>query len=539
MAATLKQGVHPLTPFHWEIEFPEVFVRKTPGFNVVVGNPPFAGKNTIIAGHRTHYLPWLQTLHVGAHGNSDLVAPFFRRAFTLIGEQGVIGLIATNTVGQGDTRETGLATLLKQQGTILRAIRRFKWPGEAAVTVSVVHVSKGTVGSPVLDGRVVRRISAYLVEGDLDRSPERLTANTGKAFVGSYVLGLGFTFSDEAAAKGTALSTEEMKKLVKDNNQNAERIFPYINGDEVNSRPDHAYNRYVIDFFDRPLGRRGELKSWNKLTEREKAECRTTGLVPLDYPDEVAEDWPDLIGIVRRLAKPERDRQNRAALRQRWWQYAEKRPGLYRTIQGLDRVLVRSLTSAHFSTFTYLPTKIVYDQTLIVFAVSDHATFCCVASSIHETWARFMGATLEDRGRYNLEDCFDTFPFPGRSETCVSLENAGRAYQHHRAALMVARNEGMTKTYNRFHDPIETAEDIRRLRELHAAMDRAVLEPMAGTTSPHAPRRFSSTRRTRTTTPTRAACSGPPTSATRCSAASSRSTPSATPRRSASASHRG
>ena len=41
---------------------------------------------------------------------------------------------------------------------------------------------------------------------------------------------------------------------------------------------------------------------------------------------------------------------------------------------------------------------------------------------------------------------------------------------------MVARNEGMTKTYNRFHDPDETAEDIQRLRELHAAMDRAVLE---------------------------------------------------------------
>jgi hypothetical protein len=41
---------------------------------------------------------------------------------------------------------------------------------------------------------------------------------------------------------------------------------------------------------------------------------------------------------------------------------------------------------------------------------------------------------------------------------------------------MIARNEGMTKTYNRFHDRSENAEDIQRLRELHAAMDRAVLE---------------------------------------------------------------
>ena len=37
--------------------------------------------------------------------------------------------------------------------------------------------------------------------------------------------------------------------------------------------------------------------------------------------------------------------------------------------------------------------------------------------------------------------------------------------------------KGMTKTYNRFHDPArETDSDIARLRALHAAMDRAVLD---------------------------------------------------------------
>jgi hypothetical protein len=56
------------------------------------------------------------------------------------------------------------------------------------------------------------------------------------------------------------------------------------------------------------------------------------------------------------------------------------------------------------------------------------------------------------------------------------LESAGRTYHNHRAALMVARHEGMTKTYNRFHDPAEIADDIQRLRDLHAAMDRAVLD---------------------------------------------------------------
>jgi hypothetical protein len=56
------------------------------------------------------------------------------------------------------------------------------------------------------------------------------------------------------------------------------------------------------------------------------------------------------------------------------------------------------------------------------------------------------------------------------------LEEIGRKYYEFRAALMVHNNEGLTKTYNHFHDPNETSSDIIKLRELHAAMDRAVLD---------------------------------------------------------------
>jgi hypothetical protein len=78
--ASLRVGEHPLVPFHWPAAFPVVFGRDNGGFEAIVGNPPFAGKNTIIASHRAQYLPWLQTLHEGAHGNSDLVAHFFAAA---------------------------------------------------------------------------------------------------------------------------------------------------------------------------------------------------------------------------------------------------------------------------------------------------------------------------------------------------------------------------------------------------------------------------------------------------------------------------
>jgi hypothetical protein len=233
LSSTLKIGVHPIPPFHWQVEFPEVFARKNGGFDAIVGNPPFAGKITIISGHRKNYLPWLQLLHQGAHGNSDLVAHFFRRAFGLLRSGGVFGLIATNTIGQGNTRASGLTAILAHGGAVLRATRRLKWPGEAAVIVSVVHVAKAEVHSPVLDGRTANRISAYLVDGELDTSPFKLAASGGRAFNGTKIYGQGFCFDDNDV---DATPIARMLEIVTKAPSAKSLIKPYIGGEEINNR---------------------------------------------------------------------------------------------------------------------------------------------------------------------------------------------------------------------------------------------------------------------------------------------------------------
>ena len=440
----LRSGEHGITPFHWQVEFPEVFARENGGFDAIVGNPPFAGKNTIIGGSAKNFLPWLQSLHEGAHGNADLVAHFFRRAFGLLRQGGVFGLIATNTIGQGDTRASGLTKIIADGGAISRTTRRLKWPGEAAVVVSVVHIVKGAAASPVLDTRPVRRISAYLVVGDLDTSPVALAANSGKAFQGSIVLGMGFTFDDVAAAKGEAESLETMRALIVKDRKNAEQIFPYIGGEEVNNDPTSSHRRKVIDFGD--------------MTE-----------------NEARNGWPDLMGIVEKLVKPQRDKDDRKARREKWWRFGDRQPGLYAAISSLERVLVRSLTSAHFSAFRFLPARMIFDQTLIVWPTHLDGVFAILCSRTHECWTLYLGATLEDRGRYGIADCFRTFPFPVNFKTDPALEAAGEAYHTFRAQLMIDRNEGLTKTYNRFHARGENAADIARLRALHHDMDVAVL----------------------------------------------------------------
>lgn len=435
---------HGIVPFHWEVEFPEVFRRSTPGFDAFLGNPPFAGKNTLINANPPLYLPWLQTLHEGAHGNADLVAHFFLRAFGLLRASGAFGLIATNTIAEGDTRSSGLLRLRRQHCTIYETRRRYRWPGAAAVMVSVVHGVRGLYSGPFrIDGKEVPVITSFLFHGGSDEDPAPLAENAGKSFVGSYVLGIGFTFDDGNPA---ATPVAEMERLIAQNPQNREVIFPYIGGDEVNDHPLHRHHRWVINFFDRSL--------------------------------EAAMRWPDLVAIVRERVKPERDSQDRKALRERWWQYAEKRPGLVSAISGLPRVLVcpGGTAASKYLSFAFLDSGMVYSQTLCVFATASLSAFCALQARPHEIWSRFFGSSLEDRPRYNSSACFETFPFPDEWDSAPALETAGSAYYAYRAQLMLERNEGLTKTYNRFHDPEDHSPDIQRLRDLHAAMDRAVLD---------------------------------------------------------------
>ncbi|MEH2400632.1 MAG: DNA methyltransferase [Nostoc sp.] len=242
----MRQADKPVKPFNWEIEFPEVFDRENRGFDTIVGNPPFAGKNTAINAHADGYMDWLKVVNPESHGNSDLVAHFYRRAFALLRKSGCFGLIATNTIAQGDTRSTGLRYICENGGTIYNAHKRLKWPGLAAVVVSVVHIFNGDYqGVKLLDGREVNLISAFLFKSGGNKNPAVLLANADKSFIGSYVLGMGFTFDD---SNPDATPIAEIQRLIEQKPKNQERIFPYIGGEEVNSSPTHTHHRYVINF---------------------------------------------------------------------------------------------------------------------------------------------------------------------------------------------------------------------------------------------------------------------------------------------------
>ena len=441
----LRKGERPVVPFHWEVEFPEVFDRVNGGFDAVVGNPPFLGGRRVSATLGDSYLEWLMFSGDFVHGNADIVAHFFRRAFGILRNAGTFGLIATNTIGQGDTRSTGLRWIRGQGGWIYDVSRRLKWPGAAAVVVSVVHVERGTQSrqglKPRLDGREVERISAFLFAGGPDDDPAALVDNARKGFQGSVVLGMGFTI-DDGSPHTTA--TAELAQIASARPESLTVVKPYLGGEELNSDPRQLPNRSIIDF-----GERGE--------------------------DEARSSFPELFEIVRALVRPARLASKRDAYRLRWWQFAERQTALYERIGDQRRVLVIAQTSNTLA-FAFVPAGWVYGNTLVVFPSERMQLFAVLQCRVHQLWALFFAAKMKDDARYIPTDCFETFPFPPDWTNDPALEAAGQAYYDFRAALMVRNNQGLTATYNRFHDPDETDPDILELRRLHAAMDRAVLD---------------------------------------------------------------
>jgi hypothetical protein len=367
--------------FHWEFEFPEVFEKG--GFSAFVGNPPFQGGQRISIMTSDNYLKYLKNSFLSFTGTGDLCALFFLRCYELLSKKGTFGLIATNTISQGDTRATGLDEIVKNSGNIYRAFSSMPWTGVAAVYVSIVHIYKGIFsGKKLLNDKHVDVISSLLDDTIIVGNPESLIENSGKSSIGSYVLGAGFI-----------LTPEEASSLIEKDSKNKDVLFPIINGSELNSHFDQSPSRWVINFFDWSL--------------------------------EKAEEYPDCIERVRQLVKPERSHligRNPIGTKRGnyWWQYGSDARNLYSNIKLMKRVLVVAATSKTVA-FTFVKTGLVFSHALVVFAFDDNSHFSVLQSSFHNSWVLKYASSLKGDTRYTPSDCFETYPFPKNLEGLESV----------------------------------------------------------------------------------------------------------------------
>jgi hypothetical protein len=413
--------------FHWALEFPEVF--SFGGFNAFIGNPPFAGGKRISSFAGDEYLRYIKTHLAPSVGSADLSAYFFLRATRLLRPTGTFGLLATNTIAQGDTREVGLDHIVKDAGCeIVRAVNTLQWPGYAAVFVSLVYVMKGKWdGVRVLDGQTVECISSFLDTHLTSAQPHRLAVNDGISHMGTNVFGAGFRMSET-----------EAQRLIQEDSRYVDVLFPFLNGIDINSDVRHKAPQWVINFHDWSL--------------------------------EQAARYPKCLAIVREKVLPLREQWKGKREGTFWWLYARRQENLYEAIRGLDRCLVTALTSDTMA-FALVEPNVVFSNATIVFAWGDYAHFATLQSELHTSWARRYGSTMKGDARYTPTDCFQTYPFTKLTDR---VQEVGAAVYEHRRATMIARNEGLTSIYHRFHARDVNDRDITQLRALHVEMDQAV-----------------------------------------------------------------
>ena len=284
--------------------------------------------------------------------------------------------------------------------TITRAIQSRSWPGISTnLEYAAVWGTREQVGEGVRASRTTsmprgsRRSSNQA--GRVEGRPIRLAENTGIAFQGCIVLDMGFV-----------VDPPEAQEWIEKNPRNAEVLFPYLNGEDLNSRPDCSASRWVIDFNDRAI--------------------------------ESARDYLQPFQRVQQLVKPERDGNKRAVRRERWWQFAERAAGLRKAIASLDDVLVMALVSKAVMP-QRVPTAQVFSHRLAVFASDSDAYLAILTSSPHWLWAVTYSSTLESRVNYSPSDCFLTFPRPQPTD---ELDHIGRVLDEERREMMLRRELG-------------------------------------------------------------------------------------------------
>lgn len=415
-------------PFNWPLEFPEVFLSENEGFDAIVGNPPFLGGQKISGLLGTAYREFLvENISNGCRGSADFVAYFFLRSFRLISEAGRLTLVATKTIGEGDTREVGLDQIQDDNGYIYSATTSYEWPGNAAVFVAVVSIIKRKPKVYYLDGIEVSVIESSLSDGSsMIRDRQRLLQNKSLACIGSYLQGLGFYIPRDQAIE--ILKNDPICEAV---------LKPLVRGDDIINTWDDNFPFYAINFAAR--------------TETE------------------AKKYSSAYAIAREKVKPERERGKDKKLAEQWWKYKRPTLDLYKSANNFNKVLTHGFVSKYVA-FRFVSSDSIFAAPLVVFLSNSYGLFAVLQSAMHKCWVENVsnkGSTL----RYTPTDCFENFPLPTLGSELLAV---GAEYYETRHSIMASRKIGLTELYNLVHDESAISKDIDLLRSAESKLDSAV-----------------------------------------------------------------
>ena len=345
-----------------------------PEADFIVGNPPFLGGSRIWDELGRDYQEKLWGLYEGRlPGFSDLCCYWFERARQQIldGKCGRSGLLATQGIRGGANRE--VLARIKDSGDVFFAISDRDWILDgASVHVSIVGFDNGSEEERLLDGKTVPKINSNLTSVADVTTAVRLGENVGIAFIGTKKAG-PFNVPEATAMLWLREPNPNRKP-------SSDVLRLWTNGSALVKRTEQ---QWIID-------------SGTVLSREDFALYEQPFAYTLEH------------------VKPQRQKNKRAAYRDKWWIHAEARPGMRRGLEGLERFIATARVSKH-RVFVWQDPAVLCDDGVFVFTRSDDFFFGMLHSRVHEVWARQQGTQVREREsgfRYTPTTCFETFPFP-------------------------------------------------------------------------------------------------------------------------------
>lgn len=422
------------SPFHWPLEFPEVFARAASGFDALVGNPPFLG-NRLWKGALGEKLQWQCQMVLGASpGKIDLCVVFHRRTVDLIRPDGCYGMLATSNIAEGSAIEVGLGVIV-QNGSIYFARKGMPWPGSAAVVVAIVGFSKGEWQTDCdADGKSCPRIGP------------RLEPEAADVWLPQALSDAPFAFEGVNNSKGLAfVITPGSPWFDRLKNEPDSLLRPYITGDNITSSALNRIERWALDIADMSL-------------------------------DEVCHRWPVAHRFIVEEVQPTRTvaaLKSYKGLIDRWWQFWNHRAELMRRIRQRESFIGYS-KNTKYPIGMLAPSDWIYTNKVLLIGIERNDLYAISLSTGFRAWLeKFSGGNLGETLSLSISESVAKYPVPEQSVVSAGVE-AATQFNLLAVEFSSAHSCGLTDVMNGIHMPDNPDATIAELRRLLSVTDAAV-----------------------------------------------------------------
>lgn len=423
-------------PFHWPLEFPEVFIRPLSGFDALVGNPPFLG-NRLWKGSVSEQLQWQCEMVLGVSpGKIDLCVVFHRRSVDLLRKNGCYGLIATSNIAEGSAVKVGLGFIVKH-GDIYFSKKGMPWPGTAAVVVAVICFFKETWrGDCDSDGNKCKRIGPRLEPEMEGNWVPQILQNSIFAFEGvNNSQGLAFVIASKSPW---------YKRLCDEKDS---LLRPYISGDDINSSALNTVSRWALDIADRHI-------------------------------DEIEVNWPVAYQFLRDevfKTRTEMALKSYDGLVDRWWQFWRHRSEMMLRIRKNERFLAYS-KNTKYPIGMLAKSDWIYTNKVLLLGLEREDLYAISLSTGFRRWLEnYSGGKLGAGLTISIKDSLAMYPIPLEA---VSKRGVEASFRFNELAVRFCADQGcgLTDLMNSVNTPAVEASVIMELRKLMTIVDQEVVQ---------------------------------------------------------------